>query len=99
MGLFRESPDLLHHMTTQVSPSLLFSKLFCSADVDCSHCSASFVENGVHVYKAQHEAGTFIVTFPRAYHAGFSYGVRRTQRCRVAIIVILSLCSLMSGRL
>eukprot|EP01034_Spumella_vulgaris_P021348 gene21348-27378_t len=23
MGLFRESPDLLHHMTTQISPSLL----------------------------------------------------------------------------
>jgi hypothetical protein len=23
LGLFRESPDLLHHMTTQVSPAIL----------------------------------------------------------------------------
>lgn len=27
MGLFRDSPDILHHMTTQVSPSLLYRKL------------------------------------------------------------------------
>lgn len=30
-GLFKESPDILHHMTTQISPSLLLSKCprFC----------------------------------------------------------------------
>ncbi|RYH13092.1 hypothetical protein EON65_36480, partial [archaeon] len=26
LGLFKESPDIMHHMTTQVSPSLLASK-------------------------------------------------------------------------
>ena len=31
MGLFQESPDLLHHMTTQFSPSLLMGeRLPCS---------------------------------------------------------------------
>ncbi len=32
------------------------------------------LSNNVPVYKASQEAGTFIVTFPKAYHAGFSYG-------------------------
>lgn len=52
---FRESPDLLHHMTTQISPSLLIS-------------------NGIPVYKISHSPKTFIVTFPKAFHCGFSYG-------------------------
>jgi hypothetical protein len=55
-GLFREAPDLLHHMTLQISPTLLLS-------------------NGVPVYKTLQEAGTFIVTFPKAYHCGFGMGV------------------------
>jgi histone demethylase JARID1 len=57
LGLFRESPDLLQHMTTQISPSLLYA-------------------NEVPVYQMTQEAKTFIVTFPKAFHAGFSYGVR-----------------------
>ena len=52
---FRESPDLLHHMTTQISPSLLLN-------------------SGIPVYKASQDAGTFIITFPKSFHAGFSYG-------------------------
>lgn len=55
LGLFRESPDLLHHMTTQISPSLLLT-------------------NGVPVFQITHEPKTFLVTFPKAYHAGFSTG-------------------------
>jgi hypothetical protein len=39
LGLFRESPDLLHHMTTQVSPSILKgtaqSSLSSSARLPC----------------------------------------------------------------
>ena len=52
---FDESPDLLHHMTTQISPSLLAS-------------------SGVPVYQCAQTARTFVVTFPKAFHAGFSYG-------------------------
>jgi uncharacterized radical SAM superfamily Fe-S cluster-containing enzyme len=35
-----------------------------------------YVANGVPVYKMTQEERTFIVTFPKAFHAGFSYGVR-----------------------
>jgi histone demethylase JARID1 len=52
---FEEAPDLLHHMATQVSPSLL-------------------VRNGVPVYQITQEPKTFIITFPKAFHAGFSCG-------------------------
>lgn len=31
--------------------------------------------SGVPVYKSTQEAGSFIVTFPKAFHCGFSYGV------------------------
>jgi hypothetical protein len=55
MELFRENPDQLHHMTTQISPSLL-------------------QKHGIPIYQVKHEPKTFLVTFPKAFHAGFSYG-------------------------
>ena len=51
----KKIPDLLHHMNTQFSPSLLRA-----ADVP--------------VYQLRQNPGEFIVTFPQAFHAGFSYG-------------------------
>ncbi|KAK4471450.1 hypothetical protein MN116_004878 [Schistosoma mekongi] len=53
--LFVNSPDLLHHMTTMVSPSKLQA-------------------HGVPVYRTDQMAGEFVVTFPRAFHAGFNQG-------------------------
>lgn len=35
---------------------------------------SSLLQNHVPVCKTRQEAGQFIVTFPEAYHAGFSYG-------------------------
>jgi hypothetical protein len=32
------------------------------------------IENGVPVYRMNHEPGTFMITFPRAYHSGFNHG-------------------------
>jgi hypothetical protein len=32
------------------------------------------VENDIPVYRMIHEPGTYIVTFPRAYHSGFNHG-------------------------
>ena len=52
---FRESPDLLHHMTTQISPNVLYGR-------------------GIPVYSLRQEARTFVITFPKAFHCGFSYG-------------------------
>ena len=34
----------------------------------------SLLKNNVPVYKTKQEAGQFVLTFPQAYHAGFSYG-------------------------
>ena len=64
---FKESPDLLHHMSTQISPSLLYA-------------------NGVPVYKIHHEAGTFVVTFPQAYHGGFSSGFNLGEAVNFATV-------------
>lgn len=35
---------------------------------------STLLSNNVPVYKTRQEAGQFIVTFPQAYHAGFSFG-------------------------
>lgn len=51
----RDSPDLLHHITTMFSPRLL-------------------QQGNVPVNKILQYPGEFIVTFPRAYHSGFSMG-------------------------
>ncbi|VDQ11539.1 unnamed protein product [Trichobilharzia regenti] len=53
--LFVNSPDLLHHMTTMVSPHRLQAY-------------------GVPVYRLDQMVGEFVVTFPRAFHAGFNQG-------------------------
>lgn len=37
--------------------------------------TARTIEYGVPVHKCTQDVNTFIVTFPRAYHAGFSTGV------------------------
>jgi histone demethylase JARID1 len=66
LGLFIESPDILHHMTTQISPRLLAA-------------------NRVPVYKSMQEAGTFIITFPKAFHGGFSYGFNCGEAVNFAI--------------
>jgi len=51
----KQVPDLLHHITTMISPRLL--------------------QNGnVPVFKLLQHPGEFIVTFPRAFHGGFSLG-------------------------
>lgn len=63
---FKESPDMLHHMALQVSPSYLRS-------------------HGVPVYQVAQEPGTFIITFPKAFHGGFSYGYNVGEAVNFAI--------------
>lgn len=35
------------------------------------------LEHDVPVYKAVQKPGEYVITFPRAYHAGFSHGMTR----------------------
>lgn len=63
--LFKEQPDLLHQLVTQLSPKVLKSE-------------------GVPVYRACQHSGEFIVTFPRAYHAGFNCGFNCAEAVNVA---------------
>lgn len=63
--LFKEQPDLLHQLVTQLSPKVLKSE-------------------GVPVYRASQHSGEFIITFPRAYHAGFNCGFNCAEAVNVA---------------
>ena len=51
----------------QDSPDLLYQLVAMVAPADLE-------AQGVPVYTLQQRAGEFIITFPRAYHAGFSHG-------------------------
>ncbi|KAG9150463.1 hypothetical protein Leryth_010851 [Lithospermum erythrorhizon] len=42
-------------------------------------------ENGVPVFKAVQKPGEFVITFPRAYHAGFSHGFNCGEAVNFAI--------------
>ncbi|KAK9067914.1 hypothetical protein SSX86_012025 [Deinandra increscens subsp. villosa] len=42
-------------------------------------------QHGVPVYKAVQKPGEFVVTFPRAYHAGFSHGFNCSEAVNFAI--------------
>jgi [histone H3]-trimethyl-L-lysine4 demethylase len=63
---FRESPDLLFHLTTMVPPSALEAQ-------------------GVEVYTLVQEPGDIVITFPRAYHAGYSEGFNCNEACNFVL--------------
>lgn len=46
---------------------------------------AQLVARGVDVVHAFQEPGTFIVTFPQAYHMGFSHGLNVAEACNFAL--------------
>ncbi|XP_059077523.1 lysine-specific demethylase JMJ13 isoform X2 [Cryptomeria japonica] len=43
-------------------------------------------EHGVPVYKAVQEPGEFVITFPQAYHAGFSHGFNCGEAVNFALV-------------
>jgi len=61
-----ELPDLLHHMTTVIPPSILQAA-------------------GIRVVKLLQEPGQFVITFPQAYHGGFSHGFNVAEACNFAL--------------
>lgn len=59
----REAPDLF-----EAQPDLLFQLVTLMNP-------QRLTEAGVQVYACNQRAGEFVVTFPKAYHAGFNHGV------------------------
>ena len=59
-----EAPDLF-----EAQPDLLFQLVTLMNP-------KRVTDAGVRVYACNQRAGEFVVTFPKAYHAGFNHGVR-----------------------
>ena len=59
-----EAPDLF-----EAQPDLLFQLVTLMNP-------QRLKEAGVEVYACNQRAGEFVITFPKAYHAGFNHGVR-----------------------
>lgn len=64
----KEAPDLF-----ETQPDLLFQLVTLMNP-------ARLTAAGVRVFACNQRAGEFVVTFPKAYHAGFNHGVRRARR-------------------
>lgn len=59
-----EAPDLF-----EAQPDLLFQLVTLMNP-------QRLTDAGVRVYGCNQRAGEFVITFPKAYHAGFNHGVR-----------------------
>ena len=67
----REAPDLF-----EAQPDLLFQLVTLMNP-------KRLKEAGVDVYSCNQRAGEFVITFPKAYHAGFNHGVSLNTNCRL----------------
>jgi histone demethylase JARID1 len=65
----REAPDLF-----EAQPDLLFQLVTLMNP-------KRVADAGVKVYACNQRAGEFVITFPKAYHAGFNHGVRLIYIC------------------
>ncbi|XP_046747489.1 lysine-specific demethylase lid isoform X3 [Diprion similis] len=81
--LFHSQPDLLHQLVTIMNPNILMNEenrrwLYCpgpGCSPRCQHTNnPTPMYIGVPVFRTDQHAGEFVVTFPRAYHAGFNQG-------------------------
>ncbi len=59
----KEAPDLF-----EAQPDLLFQLVTLMSP-------KRLTDEGVRVYGCNQRAGEFVITFPKAYHAGFNHGV------------------------
>lgn len=70
----KEAPDLF-----EAQPDLLYQLVTLMNP-------SRLREAGVRVYACNQRAGEFVVTFPRAYHAGFNHGVSTSSTLGPAIV-------------
>lgn len=68
-----EAPDLF-----EAQPDLLFQLVTLMNPT-------RLTEEGVRVYRANQRAGEFVVTFPKAYHAGFNHGLNFNEAVNFAL--------------
>ena len=64
----KEAPDLF-----EAQPDLLFQLVTLLSP-------KRLTDAGVRVYACNQRAGEFVITYPKAYHAGFNHGVRLQPR-------------------
>lgn len=64
----KEAPDLF-----EAQPDLLFQLVTLLSP-------KRLTDAGVRVYACNQRAGEFVITYPKAYHAGFNHGVRSHPR-------------------
>ncbi|CCM06448.1 uncharacterized protein FIBRA_08712 [Fibroporia radiculosa] len=69
----REAPDLF-----EVQPDLLFQLVTLMNP-------KRLKEAGVDVYSCNQRAGEFVITFPKAYHAGFNHGLNFNEAVNFAL--------------
>ncbi|KAI5119499.1 hypothetical protein M0805_002435 [Coniferiporia weirii] len=69
----KEAPELF-----ETQPDLLFQLVTLMSP-------ARLKESGVRVYACDQRAGEFVVTFPKAYHAGFNHGLNFNEAVNFAL--------------
>lgn len=90
--LFKLHPDLLTRIVTMIHPG--------SQDVQRPHLTApdDLKSHGVPVTKLYQQPGEFVITCPRAYHAGFNQGVRGILRALIASLCTVQRCRVLQFR-
>lgn len=64
------------HINLSCSLACLTSRSQCQSSVQVTMVSPKQIAaRGVPVYRLVHEEGSFVVTFPNAFHSGFNTGV------------------------